>query len=190
MERHRPPSKRSFFGPMRFETERLILRSWTTDDLSSYIRLFSDPEVRRFLPAMPDPTPESAAASIARRGVLEATRGFTAWAVVRRDTGELIGNCGLQPVERVGPDIELAYHYVKSAWGNGYGTEAAIACLRQGLGPLGLDAVIAICFPENIGSWRIMEKSGMRYVGLTNEYYGLNGLKMYGADRATWRAPA
>ena len=175
---------------MRFETARLVLRSWTPSDAPSFIRLFSDPEVRRFLPPMQAPTPESAAASIARRAAMEAERGFAALAVERKDTGELIGNCGLQPVQRVGPEIELAYHYVKSAWNRGFGTEAAIGVLAQAFGPLGLAAVIAIAVPDNIGSWRIMEKSGMRYVGQTDEYYGLKGLKKYVSDRATWTAPS
>ncbi len=173
---------------MRFETARLVLRSWTPDDASSFIRLFSDPEVRRFLPPGPGPTPESASASIARRAAMEAERGFAAWAVERKDTGELIGNCGLQPIERVGPEIELAYHYVKTSWNHGFGTEAAVGVFGRAFGPLGLERIIAICFPENVGSWRVMEKAGMRYEGIAS-FYGLAGLKKYVADRATWSAP-
>jgi ribosomal-protein-alanine N-acetyltransferase len=119
---------------------------------------------------------------------MEAERGFAAWAVERKDTGDLIGNCGLQPVERVGPEIELAYHYVKTSWNHGFGTEAAVGVLGHALGPLGLERIIAICIPENIGSWRVMEKAGMRYEGIAS-YYGLAGLKKYVADRATWRMP-
>ena len=175
---------------MRIETDRLVVRSWEASEAPELLRLFSDPDVRRFLPPMPDPTLETMEASLGRRLANERDLGFSLWAVERRDTGEVIGDCGLMLVARVGPEIELAYHYVKSAWGHGFGTEAAIACLRQGFGPLGLDAVIAICFPDNIGSWRIMEKAGMRYAGLTDEYYGLKGMKKYVADRATWKAPA
>ena len=85
--------------------------------------------------------------------------------------------------------MELAYHYLPSAWGKGYGSEAAAAVIAYGLSVLGLDRIIAICFPENIGSWRVMEKAGMRYVG-TASYYGLEGLKKYEAERRSWRAPA
>lgn len=95
---------------------------------------------------------------------------------------------GLMLVEGTGPAVEIAYHYKRTAWSKGYGTEAAIACLDRGFGPVGLEHV-AICVPENVGSWRVMEKAGMRYEG-TASYYGLTGLKKYGADRATWKAPA
>ena len=54
----------------------------------------------------------------------------------------------------------------------------------------GVYRVSAVCDVENVASARVMEKAGMRYAGLTDEYYGLKGMKKYVADRATWRAPA
>lgn len=128
-------------------------------------------------------------ASLVRRIATERDRGYSQWAVVRMDTGELIGNCGLRLVEGSGPDVELAYHYKRSAWNMGYGIEAVVACLGQGFGPIGLERLIAICFPENIGSWRIMEKAGMQFVGLTDRHCGLTGLKQYVAERRAWTAP-
>jgi RimJ/RimL family protein N-acetyltransferase len=47
---------------------------------------------------------------------------------------------------------------------------------------------MAVAMPENTGSWRVMEKAGMRYEGLVN-YYGLEGLKKYLADRRWWKPP-
>lgn len=83
--------------------------------------------------------------------------------------------------------MEIAYHYIRSAWGQGFGTEAAIACLARGFEALGFETVYAFCYPENVGSWRVMEKAGMREDGMT-EYLGIR-MKRYVADRATWRAP-
>jgi ribosomal-protein-alanine N-acetyltransferase len=42
------------------------------------------------------------------------------------------------------------------AWSKGYGTEAAIAVLAYGLGPVGLKCIMAVVVPENVGSWRVM----------------------------------
>jgi RimJ/RimL family protein N-acetyltransferase len=67
------------------------------------------------------------------------------------------------------------------------GSEAAIAVIAHGLGPVGLDRIMAVVVPENIGSWRVMEKAGMRYERLVN-YYGLEGVKKYVADRKWWRS--
>jgi len=52
--------------------------------------------------------------------------------------------------------------------GNWYATEAAIAVIGHGLGPVGLAAIVAVVVPENVGSWRVMEKAGMRYQGLVD----------------------
>lgn len=170
---------------MNLETERLVIRSATAADAPSLHRLFSDPDVLRWLPPTPPTTLESAQRSIERRIALERERGYSAWIVERRDGAEFIGSVALQPIERVGPEVEVAYHYVPAAWNKGYGTEAARAVIRYGFDRCGLEQIIAICFPENIGSWRIMEKAGMTYVGSAS-YYGLAGLKKYVADRHSW----
>ena len=172
---------------MKLETDRLVIRSAVATDAPSLQRLFSDPEVRRYLPPGEPWTLERATEAIARRIVLEKEQSYTAW-IVETKAGEFIGSVALQKVERTGPEVELAYHYLPSAWGKGYGTEAAIDVLRHAFERVGLDEVIAICFPENIGSWRIMEKAGMQYVG-TASYYGLVGLKKYVARRVEWKEP-
>jgi RimJ/RimL family protein N-acetyltransferase len=174
---------------MRLETPRLVIRSFDPSDAEGMLQVFGDPDVRKYLPPFPDPTLERMQASVAKRMAMERDHGHGLWAVERKDTGELIGDCGLMLVEGTGPEVEIAYHYKRTAWNKGYGTEAAVACLGHGLGPIGLERIIAICFPENVGSWRVMEKAGMRYEGVAS-YYGLSGLKKYGADRATWKAPA
>ena len=99
------------------------------------------------------------------------------------------GQCGLRPVhEGAGREIDLAYHFTRVSWNKAYGTEATVAVLAHGLGPVGLATIMAVVVPENVGSWRVMEKAGMRYEGIAS-FYGLAGLKKYVADRATWSAP-
>jgi RimJ/RimL family protein N-acetyltransferase len=132
---------------------------------------------------------ETFQSAIERRHAMEHEFGHAMWAVDVKETGAFVGQCGLQPVERTGPEIELAYHFNKASWNKGYATEAAIAVLAHGLGPVGLDRVIAVVVPENIGSWRVMEKAGMRYEGLAT-YYDMLGLKKYVAERDQWEVPA
>jgi ribosomal-protein-alanine N-acetyltransferase len=85
-----------------------------------------------------------------------------------------------------GSEVDLAYHFVSAAWGKGYATEAVTVVLAHALGPLGLDEVMAVAMPDNVGSWRVMEKAGMRYEGSAS-FYGLAGLKKYVAERSWWR---
>lgn len=172
-------------GCVRVETDRLVIRSVVKSDAAGLERLFSDPEVLRWLPPTTPWTRERAELAVERRAQAETERGFTGWIVERKADREFIGSCALQLVEGKGPEVELAYHYLPAEWGKGYGSEAARAVLAYGLNDLGLERIIAICFPDNVGSWRVMEKAGMRFVG-TASYYGLARLKKYVAERGSW----
>ena len=126
---------------------------------------------------------------IGERRAMERDVGHAMWAVEEKSTGAFVGQCGLRPVdEGAGPEIDLAYHYASHCWGKGYATEAAIAVIGHGLGPVGLATIMAVVVPQNIGSWRVMEKAGMRYQGIV-DYYGMEGLKKYIAARQWWRSP-
>jgi RimJ/RimL family protein N-acetyltransferase len=108
---------------------------------------------------------------------MERELGHPMWAVEDKTTGTFAGQCGLRPVdEGAGPEIDLAYHYTRASWNQSYANEAAIAVIGHGLGSVGLATIMAAVVPENVGSWRVMEKAGMRYQGLV-DYYGMEGLK-------------
>lgn len=71
----------------------------------------------------------------------------------------------------------------------GYATEVVIAVLAHALTAVGLEGLMPVALPENVGSWRVMKKAGMRYEGGAS-YYGLEGLKKYTAKRDWWKPPA
>ena len=167
---------------MRLETERLVIRTFELRDAEPWLALVTDPDVSRYLPAGPTPTSDTFFRMLERRHAMEREHGYAIWAVDDRKTGAFVGQCGLCPIEGTGPEIEIAYHYTKTSWGRGYGTEAAIAVLAYGLGPLGLDRVIAVVMAQNIGSCRVVEKAGMHFEG-TATYYGIPNLRKYATAR-------
>lgn len=174
---------------IRLETARLVIRTFEDRDAGPWLAMVNDPEVTRFLPPGPGPTTEDIPRIMGARLAMERELGHAMWAVDDKTTGTLVGQCGLRPVDQgAGPEIDLAYHLTRASWNKGYATEAAIAVIAYGLGPVGLDRIMAVVVPENIGSWRVMEKAGMRYEGLV-DYYGLEGVKKYVADRKWWRSP-
>ncbi|HEY6279644.1 MAG TPA: GNAT family N-acetyltransferase [Streptosporangiaceae bacterium] len=176
----------------RLETDRLIIRTFEARDADAWLAMVNDPEVTRFLPAAPGRSEvpiERFQLVLGERLAMERELGHAMWAVEDKTAGAFVGQCGLRPVdEGAGPEIDFAYHYTRASWNKGYGTEAAIAVLAHGLGPVGLDTIMAVVVPENVGSWRVMEKAGMRYVGQV-DYYGMEGLKKYVAAREWWRPP-
>jgi [ribosomal protein S5]-alanine N-acetyltransferase len=149
----------------RVETERLVLRRLTEDDIDDYYRLFTDPEVTRYLPTRGEPIPRESFDGAVERGALHwGTHGYGIWVVCEPDTGTLIGQCGLRFLEDIG-ETEVLYAFARRTWGLGYATEASRAALKWGFGRGLLDHVVAFAVPENAASTRVMEKLGMTVEG-------------------------
>jgi ribosomal-protein-alanine N-acetyltransferase len=147
------------------ETERLLVRPFEpARDAEPLFELWGDEEAMRFV------RPASASAEEVRERleqILEWNRsGWGLWALDEREGARLAGTVGLFPLAREGPEIELAYHVVPSLWGRGYATEAGAALLEAAWRETDLDHVVAIAFPENHASIRVMEKLGMTHEGL------------------------
>jgi ribosomal-protein-alanine N-acetyltransferase len=163
--------------PLELETPRLLIRSFTLQDAAPlHERVFGDAEAMKFIPRGASPSLDRTRASVERFMRHEREHGFGLWAVELKDSGEFIGDCGLFLVQGVGPEVEVAYHFGKAWWGQGYATEAATRALAYGFSDCGLSEIIAICFPEHIASRRVMEKAGMKYVGPAR-YYDLDLVK-------------
>ena len=90
-------------------------------------------------------------------------------AIIHKDAQELIGWCGLDHRDRAKAAPVLFYLLKAHYWGQGLATEAAKAVLDYALGDLGLPRVDSAAAFENTASKRVMEKIGMRYVGLDEE---------------------
>lgn len=93
-----------------------------------------------------------------------ATNGFGLWALEVRATGEFIGFTGLAVPEFEAdftPVVEVGWRLARSAWGNGYATEAAQAALRFGFEEVGLTEIVSFTVPANRRSRAVMERIGM-----------------------------
>jgi ribosomal-protein-alanine N-acetyltransferase len=86
------------------------------------------------------------------------------------DGEPLVGVAGLLLVEGTGPDVEAAYLFRRDRWGRGLATEALREVLRIGHRRVGLERIVALAYPENEASRRVMEKAGMRADGSTTAY--------------------
>jgi RimJ/RimL family protein N-acetyltransferase len=105
---------------------------------------------------------EGVAAWIAQNRARYQRDGYSLWAMLLKNTGDLIGDCGciLQDVEGTN-HIEVGYHVRRDLWGKGYATEAAKACMEHAFKILGASRVISMIRPENSQSRRVAEKNGM-----------------------------
>jgi ribosomal-protein-alanine N-acetyltransferase len=144
-------------------TERLHYRPLEPGDAEAAHAIWSDPEVMRFLPSEPAASLEETAERVARNVDRFRTTGYGLCAVEERASDRVVGVCGVFPVEWVGPDLEVAYHFAREVWNRGYATEAASAWVAAAFDQLGLERVVALAFPANRASRRVMVKIGMSF---------------------------
>jgi ribosomal-protein-alanine N-acetyltransferase len=166
------------------ETARLRLRPFVSGDLAAHGRIYADPEVTRYLAGGPyrgDAARERSERTVRRFVDHWAARGFGVWAVLERQSGAFLGQCGLNTIDETG-ETEILWALDRAAWGRGLATEAAAAALRWAFAVAALPAVIAVAAPANVASHRVMEKIGMHRVGRAR-YFGLEVVR-YEARRA------
>ena len=155
-------------GPL-IETERLILRMFSPEDAGSFHRLWAKPEVMRYIDPDLKLSLEEARVAMERQLNRWREQGFGQWAVTLKDDGEIIGYAGFKYLDNT-QEVELLYGLDSAYWNKGYTTEAGRACLRFAFEHTALDRIVAVAMPENIGSWRVMEKLGMRREGIARYY--------------------
>ena len=143
------------------ETERLVLRHLSHDDLDALAAIQADPEVMRYFPSGPR-SREEALRELERCIALQEQHGFSLWAAIEKARGRLIGRCGLLPQAIQGRDeVEIAYLIDREYWGRGFATEAALATRDHGFGRLGRDRLVSIIHRDNLASRRVAEKVGL-----------------------------
>jgi RimJ/RimL family protein N-acetyltransferase len=179
------------------ETERLILRRFTRDDVDNLVELDSDPEVMWYL-TKGRPTARAEIEAVILPRFLEYYKVFDrygTWAAIEKSSGEFIGWVSLRPRDGDPPDEpELGYRLRKSAWGKGYATEASRALIDMAFAELGARRVYAETMAVNTPSRRVMERVGMRYVRTFHEEFDdpVPGTELgeveYELRRAGWEA--
>ena len=147
----------------RIETERLGLREYTPDDFDALYEIMSDPETMRHYPAPFDA--ERTRNWIAWNLENYAKYGFGLWAVVLKETGEFIGDCGIT-IQNIDGEMlpEIGYHIHKKHWRKGYAKEAARAVRDWVFRNTEYDKVYSYMKYTNVASYSTAIANGMRKV--------------------------
>jgi RimJ/RimL family protein N-acetyltransferase len=178
------------------ETERLRLREWDATDERPFYDIMNTHAVMRHLGGVQ--TPEQWHAGFERLCNYQRELGHTFWIVEERETGEILGFCGLKRVNAPGAgDLtrtpEIGWRLRESAWGKGVAKEAAIAALDAGFGRFGYDRIIAMTIPPNTESQGLMRRLGMtrdESLDFVDQRFGpeVNPQIVYRIDAADWPA--
>lgn len=171
---------------MRIETDRLVLRRWTNDDLAPMIRMNGDPDVMQWTGDGSAISEEQTIEEIAQFEQRWDERGFGLFAVEFRETGELTGFAGLSIpkfLPEVLPAVGLGCRFDVKWWGRGIATESLVPCLRFGFVDRGLDRIVSINQVTNEASARILQKLGMHLDRETVHPTFGGGLRVYSMTR-------
>jgi phosphohistidine phosphatase SixA/RimJ/RimL family protein N-acetyltransferase len=178
------------------ETERLVLRRFTMDDVDALVDLYNDPDVMFFI---------NAGQPVSREEVADDLPAFLEWyerrpefgffAAVEKATGRFLGWFQFVPRHHDGVfEVVLGYRLHRFAWGRGYATEGSRALVAQGFAELGIDRVTAETMVVHTASRRVMEKVGMRPLRTFHADWPVripgdeHGDVEYAIDRADWEA--
>lgn len=141
------------------ETERLILRPRTMEDLDRIATLNADALVMRHI--APLGSPAMGRDSVAARSFSHVAIGLGYWSVFpRADEADFLGYVGLIPGAENGDDPQLSYRFATPHWGQGYAFEASARLVRHGIEALSLPAVAILTHPQNEASCRLAQKLG------------------------------
>ena len=178
------------------ETERLALRWFNRDDLDFLVELDDDPEVMRYInDGLPVDLVEVTENLDWWLTHYDRDGGYGFWAAIEKATGRFLGWFHFRPGDGAGPlEPELGYRLRRDAWGQGYATEASRALIDKGFAQLGAERVYAETMAVNIGSRRVMENVGLRFVRTFRADWPVRirgdeaGDVEYAITRAEWEA--
>jgi RimJ/RimL family protein N-acetyltransferase len=177
---------------IEFDTGRLRVRQWRTEDREPFARLNADQRVMAFYPALLSRTESDAFIDRCTGGIAE--RGWGLWAVEELASGAFIGYVGLQiprPDLPLSPCVEIGWRLAHAYWRRGYATEAARGALQVAFERLALPEIVSFTAVPNLRSEAVMQRLGMVADGVFEHPslppgHALRLHKLYRLGRASW----
>jgi [ribosomal protein S5]-alanine N-acetyltransferase len=165
---------------IELKTARLLLRPYKKTDINDLIEISCDPEWARYQTGIP-PTPYSRESAEKLMAMFCSPEKWCGIGILRvfviTLNGKVIGEIGLnqREEERAANMVEIIYSLSTRYWNKGYVTEAAQAATDWVFTHYGINKLYAYCDPRNTGSWRVMEKLGMKREGQLRQHTLWNG---------------
>ncbi|MEL7011749.1 MAG: GNAT family protein [Pseudomonadota bacterium] len=188
------------FDDLTLETQRLRLTPMRAEDVDISKAVRCDSRVMRYVDdAM---TPEDVEADMVNSVKRGAGGRIGLWVITRKDTGAKIGTSVLMPVPIEEDDydwsllvpvaypdanIEVGYLFVPDAWGQGFATEACSRLVRFAFEETALTEIVATTDPENVNSHNVLQKSGLRKIGIKRAY-AWDDVLWFDLSRDRWAA--
>lgn len=143
-----------------YETSRLSLETWALEDFGAFSEVARDRKVMQYI-AEGKPWPDSRIGwFMGLQRAYQETLGYCNWKLTSRVNGELVGFCGLAPLQ-IASAPEIGWWLKPAYWGKGYASEAAEKVLDVAFSKHDLDRVVARAYRNNERSIRLIKRLGM-----------------------------
>ncbi len=160
-----------FLNYMELQSERLLLRKLTGQDVSDVFEIYSDPEVMLYFDDRYAFTEPSEAEQMIS-GYNQAIRNWNGmrWGIVLKASGKLIGTCGFHAISDYHKRIEIGYDLNRNFWGNGFMSEALSLIIDHAYNHSDVNRIEAYVETPNKASRSLLEKLGFRMEGILREH--------------------
>ena len=160
----------------QLETDRLILREMTLDDVEFYFRHFNNDRVVEGSCFSGPKSLEAAKEELELYCIkpFKENRGIR-WGIVRKEDNELIGTCGYYDWIKTAHRAEIGYDLNPAYWGQGIMTEALRAVLKHGFEKMGLNRIQVIIDSKNTRSLKLVHRLGFKKEGVLRQSSYFNG---------------
>lgn len=181
-----------FLEYRELQTERLLLRKITPQDVEDLYEIYSDPEVMRYFDdRYAFETMAEAEEMVAGyvKGLHEGTE--YRWGIVLKETGKLVGTCGFHALSEYHKRVEVGYDLNRDYWGRKIMTEALTQIIDLAFTECGVNRIEAFVEPPNAASRALLEKLGFSLEGTLREHEMCRGelidIQILGLLKKDWK---
>ena len=158
------------------QTDRLILRQLTIEDIDFVFQHFSNPLVTQYLMDEPPVANRAEAQAIIEFYLEPEGKTYNRWGMIRKTDHKLIGTCGYHKWSKASFRAEIGYDLSPDCWGQGYMTEALHAVIQNGFERMKLNRIEALVYVNNHRSIQLLQKLKFKREGLLQDYFCLDGV--------------
>ncbi|WP_246589447.1 GNAT family N-acetyltransferase [Desertibacillus haloalkaliphilus] len=159
---------------INFETKRLMVRDIEMSDKEEIYALYSDPNVMQFDNSSGFQSLEETEQFIAQIQNPYVDDGSIRWAIVQKQTGDLIGTCGFRNWDRHSQHAEIGGNISSKYWRKGYATELLPKLIEYGFNHLQLNKIHAYTLTKNKAVLRLLKNYNFKKEGILRQYYRLD----------------
>lgn len=143
-------------------TSRLTIRELSENDLYDLKEIYAQHDVNKYIEDIDNDLDIEIEKQKAYIKNVYSFYGYGLWGVYHKETGKLIGRCGIQNRKIQGKEeIELGYLLSKDYWGSGFASESGKAVINYAFHTLQIQRIVAVIEPENYRSVKVAERIGM-----------------------------